>query len=104
MNKSLFATVVLLMASAAAGSNGIVKGGLWKTFNYEQPSMEPIVFSGTSRARDVQASDYSIYLDIWYADGTPVWGVRADWTQGTHDWETIKGAFVPEKPVIYKGR
>ena len=99
MRKCFFSLVVVLSVVTASGADGIVKGGLWKTFQYDRPTKEPVVFSGASRCRNVRASDYCIYLDIWYDDGTPVWGERVDWTQGTHDWETIKGAFVPEKPV-----
>ena len=81
------------------GSAEIFAGGLWKTFEYNEPSDTPIFFSGESRAEDVCAQDFCLFLDIWYDDGTPVWAQRAEWTQGTHGWERTSGAFVPERPV-----
>ena len=90
---ALFATAQVL----AAGE--IFKGGLWKTFVYDKPSKEPIVFGGESRSENACALDYCIYLDMWYEDGTPEWGVRAEWRQGTHGWEKTAHAFVPKKPV-----
>ena len=74
-------------------------GGLWRTFEYDEPTDVPIVFSGESRGKDAFSSDYCIWLDIWYDDGTPVWQRRADWSPGTHDWEKATGAFVPARPV-----
>ena len=84
---------------AAADDGAAFKGGLWRTFTYEAPTSEPIVFSGESRCEDAFANDYCIWLDIWYSDGTPVWGIRAEWSQGTHGWEETVGAFVPKRPV-----
>ena len=87
------------LLTAAAEDSPSFKGGVWRTFEYDEPTTEPIVFGGESRCKDVAARDYCIWLDIWYADGTPVWQRRADWAQGTHGWEKTAGAFVPEKPV-----
>ena len=75
------------------------KGGLWRTLTYDEPTTLPVIFSGESRAEDAYASDYCIWLDLWYDDGTPVWAVRADWSQGSHGWEQTAGAFVPARPV-----
>ena len=84
---------------AAVGAETIFKGGLWKEFVYDKPSKLPVVFGGASRSVDACARDYCIYLDMWYDDGTPEWGVRAEWSAGTHDWEMTAGAFVPGKPI-----
>ena len=83
------------IAVAACGEDAIFKGGRWQEVVYDKPSKAPVFFSGMSRSTDACAPDYCIYLDMWYDDGTPVWGVRAEWTQGTHDWERTAGAFVP---------
>ena len=77
----------------------VFKGGLWRTFEYDEPSAMPIYFCGESRSENAAAADYCIFLDLWYDDGTPVWAVRAEWPQGTHDWVQTSGAFVPERPV-----
>ena len=84
----------------AAADDGVVfKGGLWRTFTYDEPTDKPIIFSGESRCEEAFAQDYCLWLDIWYGDGTPVWGVRAEWSHGTHGWERTVGAFVPKRPV-----
>ena len=59
---------------AASDGSEIFGGGLWRTFTYDKPSAEPIVFSGESRCEGVTEGQYCIYLDLWYDDGTPVWG------------------------------
>ena len=68
-------------------------------FEYAKPDKTPVVFGGWSRADGVKAKEYCMYLDIWYADGELVYGQRAVWSQGTHDWEEVKGIFVPLKPI-----
>ena len=99
VKRLLFALGVFAATLVASGGEAVFRGGLWKEFVYDKPSMAPVVFSGLSRSVDARVSDYCIYLDIWYDDGTTVWGRRAEWTQGTHGWERTTGAFVPEKPV-----
>jgi hypothetical protein len=84
---------------ATAETVPLFKGGLWRTFEYDEPSATPIYFCGESRSENAAATDYCIYLDLWYDDGTPVWAVRAEWPQGTHDWMRTAGAFVPARPV-----
>ena len=91
--------LVFAAAATTAAAEEEFKGGLWRTFEYDEPTDEPIVFSGESRCEKAFSSEYCIWLDLWYDDGTPVWQRRADWTPGTHDWEKTVGAFVPERPV-----
>ena len=91
-----FAFAVMAMASAFAEP---VKIGMWKRFEYDKPDMTPIFYSGESKAENVVASEYCIFLDVYYADGSVTWGERADFAQGTHDWQKVRGALVPKKPV-----
>ena len=74
-------------------------GGVSQTIEYATPDKRPIVFGGWSRAEQVAATDYCIYLDIWYEGGGNAWGIRADWPCGTHDWNWTQNVFFPEKPV-----
>ena len=76
-----------------------VKLGMWKEFFYENPDTTPIIYGGESRAWDVAVSEYCVYLDVYYADGSVTWGERADFDQGTHGWQKVCGALVPKKPV-----
>ncbi len=55
-----------------------------------------------SRAQGISGTpdaDYSLYLDLEYADGTPLWGQIAAFSTGTHDWEPVRVLVVPAKPV-----
>ena len=94
-----FAALAAAGMSLAAMAHTPVKAGRWKVFSYERPDRTPIVFGGWSRANGVNAVDYCVYLDIHYADGSKDWGKRADWRQGTHDWEEVSAVYLPKKPV-----
>ena len=59
--------------------------------SYDKPDLVPIVFGGWSRSDHAAADEYCMYLDIRYADGELIYGQRAAWSQGTHDWEEVKG-------------
>lgn len=74
---------------------------------------DSIIVSGWSKALsdDGGGGDYALYVDLIYADGTPQWGSRADFTSGPHDWEYKYHIITLEKPVkemtiycLYRGR
>ncbi len=44
-------------------------------------------------------SDYALYLDLVFADGTPLYGQSAGFSAGTHDWQRRDVFVFPEKPV-----
>ena len=98
MRKVIIASVTCAVALVAMAHTP-VKAGRWKTFTYDNPDKTPVVFGGWSRAEGVKARDYCVYLDVHYADGSKDWGKRADWRQGTHDWEEAWSVFQPKKPV-----
>lgn len=93
-----FAVVFAACAMQVYGYT-LVKAGRWKNFTYDKPDKTPVVFGGWSRAEDVKARDYCVYLDVRYDDGTYDYGKTANWRQGTHDWEKTTNVFVPKKPV-----
>jgi hypothetical protein len=100
MKKALVALALFVIAVPAMAAEYVpVKRGLWKVFKYENPDETPIIFSGWSKAVDAFALEYSIFLDVFYTDGSAAWGRKADFRLGTHDWEEAKGVFVPKKPV-----
>lgn len=76
-----------------------VSGRYSTTLTYEKPTADPIWFGGESRAEEAYASDYCVFLDIHYTDGTSTWQKWAKWTGGTHDWEKTANVFCPTKPV-----
>jgi hypothetical protein len=74
--------------------------GAAQVIRYDRPDRRPIIFGGWSKARSVVGSgDYSVYLDVIYDDGTPLWGLVGAWSTGTHDWEYTARVCWPEKPV-----
>jgi hypothetical protein len=76
--------------------------GASQTVTLNQRAAAPVVVRGWSKAQDVSGSadsGYSIYVDLTYADGTPLWGQTSDFRCGTHDWERRELVIQPEKPV-----
>lgn len=70
------------------------------TLNQTQPA--PLVAEAWSRAQGVSGapdSDYSLYLDLVYMDGTPLWGRITPFGTGTHGWERAEVRVMPDKPV-----
>ena len=73
-------------------------------FYYElnQEVATPIVATCMSRGENVQGnvgSDYSLYLDIIYADGTPLWGQIAAFPVGDSEWSQGRVLVFPDKPI-----
>src|SRR5271157_148297 len=76
--------------------------GVTQSIALNQTRPEPIVASCWSRAEDVggsQDSDYSLYIDLAYNDGTTLWGQVATFAAATHDWQRRQVVVLPEKPV-----
>ena len=72
------------------GDDSQIRRGAGKTVELNQSAPAPIVVKAKSRASKVSGSpdkNYSLYLDIIYNDGTPLWGRTAPFQTGTHDWE-----------------
>ncbi len=68
--------------------------------NQQEPA--PLVIEGESKALNVSGasdSDYSLYVDITYQDGTNLWGQVARFDTGTHDWQFSRYVIEPTKPV-----
>lgn len=90
-----------LMAGSAVG--GMLFEGertkFEKTIVYDKPDASPIYWGGTSKSIEAYGTDYCVFLDIIYEDGTATWQKWAKWTGGTHDWEKTSNVFIPKKPV-----
>ncbi len=83
-------------------SDAQVQRGLSQTVTLNQTRPEPIVATAWSKADGVggsRGSDYALYLDLVYLDGTPLWGQVASFNVGTHGWEKAQVMIFPEKPV-----
>jgi hypothetical protein len=84
------------------GEDAAARRGAGQTVVLNQTRPLPIVASAWSKAAGVGGSpdaDYSLYLDLIYTDGTPLWGQTASFSVGTHDWERREVVVLPEKPV-----
>ena len=67
-----------------------------------QQKAQPIIASAWSKAEGVSGttdSDYAIYLDLEFADGTELWAKVAGFRPGTHDWQREEVVLFPEKPI-----
>lgn len=84
------------------GTDAGAQRGASQTITLDQQRAEPLIAEASSKAEGVggsRNSDYSLYLDLVYTDGTPLWGQVNSFHVGTHDWESAKVIVYPEKPV-----
>jgi len=84
------------------GGDAKAKRGVTQHVTLNQTTPQPIVASAWSRADGVTGgrdSNYALYLDLVYADGSQLWGQAAHFDVGTHDWQRREVTVVPEKPV-----
>ncbi len=78
--------------------------GLRFPIQLNQTVPEPIIATAESRCEGVESAssgDYSIYMDIAYADGTYQWGVSQAFNVGQKgkNWSLASVRFMPEKPI-----
>jgi hypothetical protein len=84
------------------GGSAAARRGATQSVELNQLRPEPFVAACESKAEGVSGTadrDYSLYLDLVYADGTPLWGQVASFSAGTHDWQRRQVVVLPEKPV-----
>ena len=84
------------------GSDAQAQRGVSQTVILNQTMPEPIVAVAWSKTQGVggsRNSDYSLYLDLLYSDGTPLWGQVDPFDVGTHDWQKAKVIVFPDKPI-----
>ena len=84
------------------GPNAQVQRGISQTIPLNQTAPESIVAVAWSKAQNAggsRNSDYSLYLDILYSDGTPLWGQTDSFNVGTHGWEKAKVMVFPDKLI-----
>ncbi len=84
------------------GADTEARRGAFQIVVLDQKRPAPIVATAWSRAEGVTGSadsDYALYLDLTYADGSPLWGQAASFKTGGHDWQQGRLVIVPERPV-----
>jgi hypothetical protein len=78
--------------------------GITQRIELRQTEARPLLLGGWSRCNQVSGTpdnDYALYVDAWYADGTPLYGQAARFSTGTHDWEYSEKLINPEKPISH---
>lgn len=78
------------------------KKGATVELKLNQSRATPLQIVGWSRAQNVSGTkntDYSLYIDLTYTDGTTLWGLTAPFSTGTHDWERRQILVLPAKPI-----
>ncbi|MGC9328832.1 MAG: hypothetical protein ACP5I1_14445, partial [Candidatus Hinthialibacter sp.] len=76
--------------------------GLSWSFTISQSKPEVVRMQGWSKAEDVEGntdSNYSLYIDLIYTDGTVSWGHSTPFDTGTYDWRQKTLLVIPEKPI-----
>lgn len=76
--------------------------GVMQTVVLNQTKPTPFAAAAWSRAADISGAsdaDYSLYLDLTYADGEHLWGQTAPFAPGSHGWQRRRIVVVPDKPV-----
>lgn len=88
----------LCLAKVDAGTQFWVS----QTVMLNQTKAQPLVVGGWSKAEGVEGSrgpEYSVWVDLQYVDGTPLYGQKATFEVGTHDWQHSEYSFIVSKPV-----
>ncbi|MFA5189508.1 MAG: hypothetical protein WC740_02220 [Verrucomicrobiia bacterium] len=78
------------------------EAGAHQRLTLNQTAPRAITFRGWSKADHVSGvadSDYAIYLDITFQDGSSLWAQTANFAGGTHDWQLAQGVVEVDKPV-----
>ena len=91
-------STALFCESAEAG----LQRGAQQQLVLNQARPEPVAVEGWSRAENVSGaadSNYSLYCDVLYTDGTTLWGVTSNFVIGTHDWQRAQVTVTPDKPI-----
>jgi len=89
-------------SARCAGDDGAQERGVRFVVELNQARPTPIRAVCWSRARDVTGSPdpgYSLYLDIIFTDGTPLWGQVRPFATGAHDWQRAVVTVTPSKPI-----
>ncbi|MCX8036685.1 MAG: hypothetical protein N3D11_06480 [Candidatus Sumerlaeia bacterium] len=84
------------------GTDTKTRRGVSQTVVLNQSQPEAVIASAWSKAEGVTGfsdPDYSVYVDLVYDNGTPLWGQSAPFKTGTHDWQRAQVVIVPERPI-----
>ena len=86
------------------GDNKLLIKGVGKRIDLDQKVPLPLKVMAESKAENASytnSSGYSLYLDVYYTDGSALYAQKAEFTGGTHDWETKEVYVNPSSPIKY---
>ncbi|MCC6444607.1 MAG: hypothetical protein IT210_14265 [Armatimonadetes bacterium] len=89
-------------SARCSNANSDGRRGIFQRIALNQKTPRAVIVAGWSKAEGVDGgknADYSIYVDLVYNDGTPLWGQVAPFNTGTHDWEFRRVIIYPAKPI-----
>ena len=84
------------LAIACASSQADEYHGAMQEVHFDPPLQHPFEVSGWSKAENAEGIDHCLYMDVFYADGTNLWGCAAI---SGHGWERVSYTFDVKKPV-----
>ncbi len=79
-----------------------LRSSAWQTITLNRDVARPIIVRGHARAEDVSGHPdrgFSLYVDIYYTDGSALYGQTVDWQTGTTDWQYGETTIEPAKPI-----
>jgi len=85
-----------------SNSSRELRSGTSQTITLNQKVPRPIIVRGHAKAKGVSGHagrGFAIYVDIYYTDGTPLYGQTIDWQTGTTDWQYGEMTIEPAKPI-----
>ncbi len=91
-------------ASTAAYCHGTrnAQCGLGQTLHLDQAVPAPVFVHAWSKAADVTGRPdihYSLYVDVYFSEGDPLYGQHAPFDTGTHGWQQRSVLVVPQRPI-----
>lgn len=85
------------------GPDAAAQRGVMWSVELNQKKAAPVVASAWAKAEGMEGaadSDFSLYLDLVYADGTPLWGQVASFdSDSATGWHSREVIVTPDKPI-----
>ncbi|MFH1920214.1 MAG: NEW3 domain-containing protein [Planctomycetota bacterium] len=83
-------------------SSPVDRSGASQTIVLNQKTPRPIVVRGHAKAANVSGQTgrgFAIYVDIYYTDGTALYGRTINWQTGSTGWQHGQMTIEPAKPI-----
>ena len=85
------------------GTDGTLQRGVVWSVELNQKTAAPVIASAWAKSEGAEGSpnaDFSLYIDLVYVDGTPLWGQAAPFeTDSEAGWHRREVIVTPDKPI-----